>query len=118
VRSVEFSPLLVLVLVRSVESFLFWNLLLSIGWLGSLALLSWDLATLLPRHGLATLPWDGFTLLLGVVEAVLLGHVVALLVPDHVARLRWHVLALLPLHLSGHDTTLLGGDIAADRPGA
>ena len=76
------------------------------------------LATLLPRHGLATLPWDGFTFLLGVVEAVLLGHVVALLVADNVARLRWYVLALLPLHLSGHDTTLLGGDIATDRPRA
>ena len=106
------------------------------------------LATLLPRHRLATLPWDGLTLLLGVVEAVLLGHVGAVLVPDHVARLRRHVLALLPLHLvggknealnilgglergcvaalggsvsvylSGHDTALLGGDIAADRPRA
>ena len=95
----------------------------------------------MPGHGLAALPWDGLALLLRVVEAVLLGHVVALLVPDNVARLRWHVLALLPLHLnsrkrmkrgllqilgglrrllylSGHDTTLLGGDIAADRPRA
>ena len=53
----------------------------------------------MPGDGFAALPRDGLTLLLGVVEAVLLGHVVALLVPDHVARLRWHVLALLPLHL-------------------
>ena len=59
------------------------------------------LATLLPGHGLAAFPWDGLALLLRVVEAVLLGHVGAVLVPDHVARLRWHVLALLPLHLVG-----------------
>ena len=102
----------------------------------------------MPGHGLAAFPWDGLALLLGVVEAVLLGHVGAVLVPDHVARLRWHVLALLPLHLvggknealnigrfgergyvaalggsvsvylSGHDTALLGGDIATDRPRA
>ena len=59
------------------------------------------LATLLPGHGLAAFPWDGLALLLRVVEAVLLGHVGAVLVPDHVARLRRHVLALLPLHLVG-----------------
>lgn len=95
----------------SVESFFVFEqqapFLLSVGRLGCLALLSWDLATLLPGDGLATLPWNRFTLLLGVVEAVLLGDVVALLVPDNVARLRWDVLALLPLHLSGNHAALL-----------
>jgi len=114
---VEFWPLVVF-FVRSVFESFKSLLLLSVGRLGSLALLSRNLAALLSWDGLATLPGDGFALLLRIVEAMLLWHVVALLVPDNVARLRWHVLALLPLHLSRDDATLLGGDISADRAGA
>jgi len=103
---VEFWPL-VIFFVRSVFESFKSLLLLSVGRLGSLALLSRNLAALLSWDGLATLPGDGFALLLRIVEAMLLWHVVALLVPDNVTRLRWHVLALLPLHLSRDDATLL-----------
>ena len=92
------------------------------------------LAALFPWDRLAALPRNGGALLLRVVEAVLFRHIVALLVPNHVARLRWHVLALLSLHLrfgaacicpcvciriwkylSGNNSALLGGNVAADR---
>merc|ERR1719266_2349436 len=94
--------LTVRLLLTSVESFL-----LSVGWLSSLALLARNLATLFPGHRLTTLSRHGLAFLLRVVVAVLLGHVGAMLVPDDGARLGRHVLALLPLDLSGHHGALL-----------
>jgi hypothetical protein len=104
------------------------------------------LSALLFWHRPAFLLGHLAALLLGDVGAVLLRHVVAVLVPDHGAVLGWHVLTLLPRHLgrnivdniypsiggqwdkglllqflpdlAGHNTTLLGGNVAALLPRA